>query len=96
MLLAAFWEFTFFSKDTHYSLESAKRLLREAEIHQWETRQSGHRPYLPMHAATHTHLEQDKADLFMGCVIYFLQMKGYPVIVCTDARHLIDIDKGIH
>ena len=49
-----------------------------------------------MHAATHTHLEQDEADLFMGRVIYFLQMKGYPVIVCTDARHLIDIDKGIH
>ena len=96
MSLAAFWEFTLSSKDTHYSLESAKHLLREAEIRQRETRQSGRRPYPPMHAATHTHLEQDEVDLFMGRVIYFLQTKGYPVIVCTDARHLIDIDKGIH
>ena len=89
------WEFDIhFLKDT-YTIEAAMDSLMTAEICQRKSRPLGFRASLTQVSADRK-LEQDEADLNMGCLVFFLQANGYPVVVCTaSGHHHVHIDKGI-
>lgn len=79
------------------TLEDARQLLREAEEHQKQSRDSTRRAQLQvweaLQAVGQATQKENEADLNMGRMVYFLRNQGFPVNLCRGEHH-IQVNKG--